>query len=266
MGNREFEPTGDIVNRVREEGLLHRLVKAVQLYLIDLIEQFRAVLLGDAEHEGHFLLVSIFRQQGRTLNLPVTGIVLVDCFSDQVLHRQGQGIVIDGVGVLRVTGRVGGRGADLRVDMALERGGLGNAKARPDKTAHKDKGADHGDQDVKPHIRFGGEALFLHKLTAAVDDQRQQQSVSKTCREGDQDGRVVGRTQQRERQSKGDRNKEPQNLQDLPPFAGPGREQDALFLGGGPGFSAPAVVADQLHDGLDAQHQPDENSRQGKSA
>ena len=79
--------------------------------------------------------------------------------------------MVDGVGVLRVTGRVGGRGTGLRVDMALERGGLGNAKARPDKTAHKDKGADHGDQDVKPHIRFGGEALFLHELPAAVDDQ-----------------------------------------------------------------------------------------------
>ena len=174
--------------------------------------------------------------------------------------------MVDGVGVLRVTGRVGGRGAGLRVDMALERGGFGNAKTHPDKTAHKDKGADYGDQDVKPHICFGGEAFFLHKLTAAVDDQRQQQSVSKNCREGDQGGRVVGSTQQRERQSKGDRNKEPQNLQDLPPFAGPGREQNTFFLSGGPGLSAPAVVADQLHDGLDAQHQPDENSQQGKSA
>ena len=54
-------------------------------------------------------------------------------------------------------------------------------------------------------------------------------------------------------------------MQDLPPFAGPGREQDALFLGGGPGLSAPVVVADQLHDGLDAQHQPDENGRQGEA-
>ena len=79
--------------------------------------------------------------------------------------------MVDGVGVLRVTGRVGGRGAGFRVDMALERGVLGNAKARPDKAAHKDKGADHGDQDVKPHIGFGGEALFLHELSAAVDDQ-----------------------------------------------------------------------------------------------
>ena len=49
----------------------------------------------------------------------------------------------------------------------------------------------NGNQDIKPHVGFGGEAFFLHKLTAAVDDQRQQQSVSKTCREGDQDGRVV---------------------------------------------------------------------------
>ena len=54
-------------------------------------------------------------------------------------------------------------------------------------------------------------------------------------------------------------------MQDLPPFTGPGREQNAFFLGGGSGHSAPAVVADQLHDGLDAQHQTDENSRQGKN-
>ena len=174
--------------------------------------------------------------------------------------------MVDGVGVLCVTGRVGGRGAGLRVDMALERGGFGSAKARPDKAAHKDKGADHGDQDVQHHIGPRGEAFFLHKLTAAVDDQRQQQAVSKTCREGDQGERTVGRTQQRERQRNGDRNKEPPNLQDLPPFAGPGREQNAFFFGGGPGLSAPAVVADQLHDGLDAHHQPDEDSRQGKRA
>ena len=79
--------------------------------------------------------------------------------------------MVDGVGVLCVTGRVGGRGAGFRVDMALERGVLGNAKARPDKAAHKDKGADHGDQDVKPHIRFGGKALLFHQPPAAVDDQ-----------------------------------------------------------------------------------------------
>ena len=57
--------------------------------------------------------------------------------------------------------------------MAQEAGIVSNAKARPDKAAHEDKGADHGDQDVKPHIGFGGEALFLHELPAAVDDQYQ---------------------------------------------------------------------------------------------
>ena len=79
--------------------------------------------------------------------------------------------MVDGVGVLRVTGRVGGRGAGLCVDMALERGGFGNAKARPDQAAHENKGAYNGNEDIQPHVGFGGEAFFLHKLPAAVDDQ-----------------------------------------------------------------------------------------------
>ena len=105
------------------------------------------------------------------MNLPVTGIVLVDCFSDQVLHRQGQGIVIDGVGVLRVTGGVGGRGAGFCVDMALEAGIVSDAETHPDQAAHENKGAYNGNEDIQPHVGFGGEALFLHELPAAVDDQ-----------------------------------------------------------------------------------------------
>ena len=81
--------------------------------------------------------------------------------------------MVDGVGVLRVTGRVGGRGAGFCVDMALEAGIVSDAETHPDQAAHENKGAYNGNEDIQPHVGFGGEAFFLHKLPAAVDDQRQ---------------------------------------------------------------------------------------------
>ena len=148
--------------------------------------------------------------------------------------------------------------------MAIQTGIVSEAETHPDHAAYENKGACNGNEDIQSHIGFCGKALFLHELTAAVDDQHQCYVAEKADPNHHMGRRTEGGVQEQDKQVDGDNDHKEHDPQYLPPSAAAGREEDALFPGGGFGLSVPAVIGGQFHDGIDAQQQPDENSRQGE--
>ena len=88
--------------------------------------------------------------------------------------------------------------------MAIQAGIVSEAETHPDHAAYENKGAYNGNEDIQPHVGFGGEALFLHELPAAVDDQYQC-CVAEKADQSDHTGRrTVGGIQVQDEQVDGD--------------------------------------------------------------
>ena len=166
--------------------------------------------------------------------------------------------MVDGVGMLRVTGRVGGGGAGLRVDMALHGGGSAGDPFDACKQ-HKKTGTAADDAGENP-VGHGGNAPSLQQILNAPDADGQNGAVGQSNEKNRKGNICISANTQRGENRKEDVQENGCQQHHLPPALAFGREKRSLFPRSCPGFPQPAEVGDQVRCDVNPKDAPEQNA------